>query len=143
MTIERTFSIVKPDGVAKNLIGEVYGRFEKSGLRVIASRMLHLTLEQAEEFYAVHKNRPFFNDLVDYMTSGPVVVQVLEGEDAIQRNREIMGATNPADAEAGTIRADFAASIEENMVHGSDGPDTAREEIRFFFDADQICPRNR
>lgn len=143
MTIERTFSIVKPDGVAKNLIGEVYGRFEKSGLRVIASRMLHLTLEQAEEFYAVHKNRPFFNDLVDYMTSGPVVVQVLEGEDAIQRNREIMGATNPADAEAGTIRADFAASIEENMVHGSDGPDTAREEIRFFFDEDQICPRNR
>ncbi len=143
MTIERTFSIVKPDGVAKNLIGEVYGRFEKSGLRVIASRMLHLTLEQAEEFYAVHKNRPFFNDLVDYMTSGPVVVQVLEGEDAIQRNREIMGATNPADAEAGTIRADFAASIEENIVHGSDGPDTAREEIRFFFDADQICPRNR
>lgn len=143
MTIERTFSIVKPDGVAKNLIGEVYGRFEKSGLRVIASRMLHLTLEQAEEFYAVHKNRPFFNDLVDYMTSGPVVVQVLEGEDAIQRNREIMGATNPADAEAGTIRADFAASIEENIVHGSDGPDTAREEIRFFFDEDQICPRNR
>lgn len=143
MTIERTFSIVKPDGVAKNLIGEVYSRFEKSGLRVIASRMLHLTLEQAEEFYAVHKNRPFFNDLVDYMTSGPVVVQVLEGEDAIQRNREIMGATNPADAEAGTIRADFAASIEENIVHGSDGPDTAREEIRFFFDEDQICPRNR
>ena len=143
MTIERTFSIVKPDGVAKNLIGEVYRRFENSGLRVIASRMLHLTREQAEGFYAVHRDRPFFNDLVSYMISGPVVVQVLEGEDAIQRNREIMGATNPADAEAGSIRADFATNIEENIVHGSDGPDTAREEIGFFFDEDQICPRNR
>ena len=143
MTIERTFSIVKPDGVAKNLIGEVYRRFENSGLRVIASRMLHLTREQAEGFYAVHRDRPFFNDLVSYMISGPVVVQVLEGEDAIQRNREIMGATNPADAEAGSIRADFATGIEENIVHGSDGPDTAREEIGFFFDEDQICSRNR
>ncbi len=141
MAIERTFSIVKPDGVKKNLIGEVYGRFEKAGLRIIASRMLHLSLEQARDFYAVHKERPFFNDLVDYMTSGPVVVQVLEGEDAIQRNREIMGATNPAEADPGTIRADFAESIEENVVHGSDGPDTAREEIRFFFEENDICSR--
>ena len=143
MAIERTFSIVKPDGVEKNLIGEVYRRFEQAGLRIIASRMLHLTREQAEEFYAVHKERPFYNDLVAYMTSGPVVVQTLEGEDAIQRNREIMGATNPADAEPGTIRADFAASIEANVVHGSDGPDTARDEINFFFAEDEICPRTR
>jgi len=143
MAIERTFSIVKPDGVEKNLIGEVYRRFEQAGLRIIASRMLHLTREQAEGFYAVHKERPFYNDLVAYMTSGPVVVQTLEGEDAIQRNREIMGATNPADAEPGTIRADFAASIEENVVHGSDGADTARDEINFFFAEDEICPRTR
>ena len=143
MAIERTFSIVKPDGVEKNLIGEVYGRFEKAGLMIVASRMSHLTREQAEGFYAVHKERPFYNDLVAYMTSGPVVVQVLEGENAVQRNREIMGATNPADAEPGTIRADFAASIEENIVHGSDGQDTAREEIDFFFSADDICPRTR
>jgi nucleoside-diphosphate kinase len=143
MAIERTFSIVKPDGVEKNLIGEVYGRFEKAGLMIVASRMLHLTREQAEGFYAVHKERPFYNDLVAYMTSGPVVVQVLEGENAVQRNREIMGATNPADAEPGTIRADFAASIEENIVHGSDGQNTAREEIDFFFSADDICPRTR
>jgi nucleoside-diphosphate kinase len=143
MAIERTFSIVKPDGVEKNLIGEVYRRFEQAGLRIVASRMLRLSREQAEGFYGVHKERPFFNDLVAYMTSGPVVVQVLEGEDAIQRNREIMGATNPADAESGTIRADFAASIEENVVHGSDGPDTAREEISFFFSEDEICPRTR
>jgi len=143
MAIERTFSIVKPDGVEKNLIGEVYRRFEQAGLRIVASRMLRLSREQAEGFYGVHKERPFFNDLVAYMTSGPVVVQVLEGEDAIQRNREIMGATNPADAEPGTIRADFAASIEENVVHGSDGPDTAREEINFFFAEDEICPRTR
>ena len=143
MAIERTFSIVKPDGVEKNLIGEVYGRFEKAGLKIIASRMLHMTHEQAEGFYAVHKERPFYNDLVAYMTSGPVVVQVLEGESAVQRNREIMGATNPSDAGPGTIRADFAASIEENVVHGSDGQDTAREEIDFFFSADDICPRTR
>jgi len=143
MAIERTFSIVKPDGVEKNLIGEVYRRFEQAGLRIIASRMLHLTREQAEGFYAVHEERPFYNDLVAYMTSGPVVVQTLEGEDAIQRNREIMGATNPADAEPGTIRADFAASIEENVVHGSDGADTARDEINFFFAEDEICPRTR
>ncbi len=143
MSIERTFSIVKPDGVEKNLIGEVYSRFEKAGLSIVAARMVHLTRQQAEGFYAVHKERPFYNDLVSYMTSGPVVVQVLEGEDAIQRNREIMGVTNPADADPGTIRADFAASIEENVVHGSDGSDTAREEISFFFSEDQVCPRTR
>ena len=143
MTIERTFSIVKPDGVEKNLIGEVYRRFEQAGLQIVASRMLHLTREQAEGFYAVHKERPFFNDLVSYMISGPVMVQVLEGESAIQKNREIMGATNPADADPGTIRKDFAASIEENVVHGSDGPDTAAEEISYFFSDDQICPRTR
>jgi nucleoside-diphosphate kinase len=143
MAIERTFSIVKPDGVEKNLIGEVYRRFEEAGLSIVASRMLHLTREQAEGFYAVHSARPFYNDLVSYMTSGPVMVQALEGEHAIAKNREIMGATNPADADPGTIRADFAASIEENVVHGSDGPDTAREEIAFFFAADQICPRTR
>ena len=143
MAIERTFSIVKPDGVEKNLIGEVYRRFEEAGLSIIAARMLHLTREQAEGFYAVHKERPFYNDLVSYMTSGPVMVQALEGENAIAKNREVMGATNPADADPGTIRADFAASIEENVVHGSDGPDTAREEIAFFFSADQVCPRTR
>jgi nucleoside-diphosphate kinase len=143
MAIERTFSIIKPDGVEKNLIGEVYRRFEEAGLSIVASRMLHLTREQAEGFYTVHSERPFYNDLVSYMTSGPVMVQALEGEHAIAKNREIMGATNPADADPGTIRADFAASIEENVVHGSDGPDTAREEIAFFFAADQICPRTR
>jgi len=143
MTIERTFSIVKPDGVEKNLIGEVYRRFEQAGLQIVASRMLQLSREQAEGFYAVHSERPFFNDLVSYMISGPVMVQVLEGESAIQKNREIMGATNPADADPGTIRKDFAASIEENVVHGSDGPDTAAEEISYFFSDDQICPRTR
>ena len=143
MTIERTFSIIKPDGVEKNLIGEIYKRFEAAGLQIIAARMIQLTKAQAEGFYAVHKERPFYNDLVSYMTSGPVVVQALEGENAIQQNRTLMGATNPADADAGTIRADFAASIEENVVHGSDGPDTAREEIAHFFSADEICPRTR
>jgi nucleoside-diphosphate kinase len=143
MTIERTFSIIKPDGVQKNLIGEISSRFEKSGLQIVASRMVHLSREQAEGFYAVHSERPFYKDLVSYMISGPVVVQVLEGENAILKNREIMGATNPADADAGTIRADFAASIEENAVHGSDGPDTAREEISYFFSEDEICPRTR
>jgi nucleoside-diphosphate kinase len=143
MAIERTFSIVKPDGVEKNLIGEVYRRFERAGLSIVAARMLHLTREQAEGFYAVHKERPFYADLVNYMTSGPVMVQVLEGENAIAKNREVMGATNPADADPGTIRADFAASIEENVVHGSDGPETAREEIAFFFAEDDICPRTR
>ena len=142
MAIERTFSIIKPDGVEKNLIGEIYKRFESAGLQIIGSRMVHLTQAQAEGFYAVHKERPFYNDLVSYMTSGPVVVQVLEGENAIQQNRTLMGATNPDDADAGTIRADFAASIEENVVHGSDGPDTAAEEIEFFF-ADGLCPRTR
>ena len=143
MAVERTLSIVKPDGVEKNLIGEVYRRFEKGGLRIIAAKMLRLTKEQAEGFYAVHRERPFFKDLVTYMTSGPVVVQVLEGENAIARNREIMGATNPADADPGTIRADFASSIEQNVVHGSDGAATAATEIAYFFDEDEICPRAR
>jgi nucleoside-diphosphate kinase len=143
MAVERTLSIIKPDGVEKNLIGEIYRRFEKAGLRIVAARMLHLTREQAEGFYAVHSERPFFADLVSYMISGPVVVQVLEGEDAIAKNREIMGATNPADAAPGTIRADFAASIEENVVHGSDGPDTAAVEIAWFFKEAEICPRTR
>jgi len=143
MAVERTLSIIKPDGVEKNLIGEVYKRFEQAGLQIIAAKMLHLSKAQAEGFYAVHKERPFFADLVKYMTSGPVVVQVLEGESAIDKNREIMGATNPADAAPGTLRADFAASIEENIVHGSDGPDTAAVEIAYFFDEGEICPRTR
>jgi len=140
---ERTLSIIKPDAVAKNVIGEIYSRFEKGGLRIVAARMLHLTREQAEGFYAVHKERPFFRDLVEFMISGPVMVQVLEGETAITRNREIMGATNPKDAAPGTIRADFATSIDENAVHGSDGPDTARNEIAFFFGGTGICSRTR
>ena len=143
MTVERTLSIVKPDGVQKNLIGEVYRRFEAGGLQIIAAKMIHLSQEQAEGFYAVHKERPFYADLVSYMTSGPVVVQVLEGEGAISKNREIMGATNPSDADPGTIRADFADSIEENVVHGSDAPETAAQEISFFFDGVEICPRTR
>lgn len=143
MAIERTLSIVKPDGVQKNVIGEIYRRFETAGLQIVAARMLHLTREQAGGFYAVHRERPFYGDLVEYMTSGPVVVQVLEGEDAIARNREIMGATDPAQADPGTIRADFAESIEQNVVHGSDGSETARQEIAFFFADDQICPRTR
>lgn len=143
MAVERTFSIVKPDAVAKNHIGDIYSRFEKGGLRIIASKMLHLSKEQAEGFYAVHKERPFFNDLVQFMTSGPVMVQVLEGENAIARNRELMGATNPQQADAGTIRADFAQTVDENAVHGSDGPDTAKQEIAFFFTEDEICARTR
>lgn len=143
MAVERTLSIVKPDGVQKNLIGEVYGRFEQAGLRIVAAKMMRLRRDQAEGFYAVHRERPFFNDLVEYMTSGPVVVQVLEGEDAIQKNRDLMGATNPKDAAPGTIRADYATSIEENVVHGSDGPDTAKAEIAFFFAEADICPRTR
>ena len=143
MTIERTFSIVKPDGVEKNLIGEVYRRFEQAGLQIVAAKMLHMTREQAEGFYAVHRERPFYGDLVSYMISGPVMIQVLEGENAIATNREVMGATNPADADPGTIRKDFATSIEENVVHGSDGPDTARQEIAFFFGEEEICPRTR
>ena len=142
MSVEQTLSIIKPDGVQKNLIGEIYGRFEKAGLRIVAARMVQLSKERAEDFYAVHKERPFYNDLVRYMTSGPVMVQALEGENAINRNREIMGATNPAEAEKGTIRADFAESIEENIVHGSDGAATAAQEIAFFFGDDGICPRS-
>ncbi|MDE0754858.1 MAG: nucleoside-diphosphate kinase [Woeseiaceae bacterium] len=143
MSVERTLSIIKPDGVEKNLIGEIYGRFEKAGLEIVAARMLHLSQEQAEGFYAVHKERPFYNDLVNYMRSGPVVVQVLEGESAVSKHREILGATNPDDADPGTIRKDFAASIEENVVHGSDGTDTAAEEIAFFFGDHGVCPRTR
>ncbi len=143
MAVERTISIIKPDAVAKNVIGEIYSRFEKAGLKIVAAKMMHLSKEQAEGFYAVHKERPFFNDLVSFMTSGPVMVQVLEGEGAIAKNREVMGATNPADAAPGTIRADFAESIDENAVHGSDAPETAAVEIAYFFKAEEICPRTR
>jgi nucleoside-diphosphate kinase len=133
MAVERTLSIVKPDAVAKNIIGEIYKRFEDAGLRIVAQRRIRLTTEQAQAFYAVHKERPFYNDLVSFMTSGPVVVQVLEGENAIEKNREVMGATDPAKADQGTIRADFAKNIEANSVHGSDSPANAQAEIRFFF----------
>ena len=143
MSVEQTLSIIKPDGVQKNLIGEIYGRFEKAGLEIVAARMMHLTKDQAQGFYAVHKDRPFFNDLVSYMTSGPVIVQVLLGENDIETNRDIMGATNPAAADPGTLRADFADSIEENIVHGSDGADTAADEIAFFFGDDGVHPRTR
>lgn len=142
MAIERTFSIIKPDAVAKNHIGDIYQRFEQGGLRIIAARMLHLSREQASAFYAVHQARPFFGELVDFMTSGPIMVQVLEGENAIARNRELMGATDPAKAAPGTIRADFAQEVTENAVHGSDGPDTAAVEIAFFF-SEGICERTR
>ena len=142
MAVERTISIIKPDAVAKNVIGDIYSRFEQSGLRVVAARMLHLSREQAGEFYAVHKERPFYKDLIDFMTSGPVMVQVLEGEDAIAKNRELMGATNPKDAAPGTIRADHAQTVDENAVHGSDGPDTAKVEIAFFF-PEGVCERTR
>ncbi len=143
MAVERTLSIVKPDAVAKNKIGEVIRRFEQAGLRVVAARMLHLTREQAQGFYAVHKTRPFYNDLVKFMTSGPVLMQVLEGENAIAKNREVMGATDPKQAAPGTIRADLASNVEENAVHGSDAPETARTEIDFFFRDSEICPRTR
>ncbi len=143
MAIERTLSIIKPDGVAKNVIGEIYSRFEKGGLRIVAAKMVHLSEARAQQFYAVHKERPFYNDLVAFMTSGPVMVQVLEGDNAIARNREIMGATNPKDAEPGTIRADFAETVDENAVHGSDAAETAKQEITFFFQDDEICPRTR
>ena len=143
MAIERTFSIIKPDAVAKNVIGEIVSRFENNGLQVIASKMLHLSKEQAEGFYAVHAERPFYNDLVQFMISGPVVVQVLEGENAIMKNRELMGATNPAEAAAGTIRADFAKTVDENAVHGSDAPETAAVEIKYFFSDEELCPRTR
>ncbi|PPD37265.1 MAG: nucleoside-diphosphate kinase, partial [Methylomonas sp.] len=136
-------SIIKPDAVAKNVIGEIVSRFEKNGLRVVASKMLQLSQEQAEGFYAVHKERPFFNDLVKFMISGPIVAQVLEGENAVVKNRELMGATNPKDAAPGTLRADFAVSIDENAVHGSDGPDTAAQEIAYFFSSDELCDRIR
>ena len=141
--MERTLSIIKPDAVAKNVIGKIYSRFEKAGLRIVAARMMQLSRSQAESFYAVHKERPFYKDLVAFMTSGPVMVQVLEGENAIATNREIMGATNPSQAAAGTIRADFAENVEENAVHGSDGPETAKTEISFFFKTDEICARLR
>ncbi len=133
MAIERTLSIIKPDATRRNLTGDINARFEKAGLRIIAQRRIHLTQAQAETFYGVHKERPFFNDLCSFMTSGPVVVQVLEGEDAITQNRKVMGATNPAEADDGTIRKDFAESIEANSVHGSDAPETAKDEIAFFF----------
>jgi nucleoside-diphosphate kinase len=141
MALERTLSIVKPDGVAGNLIGEVYRRFESQGLTIVAARMLRLSQQQAELFYEVHRERPFYQDLVRYMTSGPVIAQVLEGDNAVARHREIMGATDPKKAAAGTIRADLAKSIEQNVVHGSDAPDTAAREISFFFSTTEICPR--
>ncbi|HJO36768.1 MAG: nucleoside-diphosphate kinase [Pseudomonadota bacterium] len=142
MAIERTLSIVKPDAVAKNVIGQIYSRFEEAGLRLVAARMMQLSRQQAEGFYAEHAGRPFFNDLVGFMTSGPVVVQVLEGEGAIARNRELMGATNPKEAAAGTIRADFAETIDANAVHGSDSPASAEREIAYFFAAAELCPRS-
>jgi len=143
MAIERTLSIIKPDAVAKNVIGEIYSRFEKGGLRIVAAKMLHLSREQAEGFYAVHKERRFFKDLVDFMISGPVMVQALEGEGAVAKNRDIMGATNPKNAAAGTIRADFAANIDENAVHGSDAAETAAVEIAYFFKPEELCARTR
>ena len=138
MALERTFSIIKPDATKRNLTGKIIDRFESNGLRIVASKRIHMTREQAGEFYGVHKERPFYNDLVDFMISGPVVVQVFEGENAIAKNREIMGATNPAEAAEGTIRKDFAESIDANSVHGSDAPETAAEEIKFFFTDDEL-----
>jgi len=143
MQIERTFSIIKPDAVGKNLIGKITERFEENNLKIVASKMVHLTKEKAEGFYAIHKGKPFFSKLVEFMTSGPVIVQVLEGENAILKNREIMGATNPEEAEVGTIRKDFATSIDENAVHGSDAPETAKVEISYFFSDDEIHKRTR
>jgi len=141
MAVERTLSIIKPDAVAKNVIGEIYTRFERAGLRIVAARMMHLDQARAEGFYAVHRGRPFFADLVTFMSSGPVMVQVLEGEDAIRKHREIMGATNPREAAAGTLRHDYAESIDANACHGSDGPDTAAQEISYFFSDDELCGR--
>ena len=143
MAVERTISIIKPDAVAKNVIGEIYARFEKAGLRVVAAKMKHLSQSEAEGFYAVHRERPFFADLVSFMTSGPVMIQVLEGENAVSANRDLMGATNPKDAAAGTIRADFAETIDENAVHGSDSAENAAIEIAYFFSATELCPRTR
>ncbi|MEG3640183.1 nucleoside-diphosphate kinase [Magnetococcus sp. PR-3] len=141
MAIERTFSIIKPDAVAKNVIGEIQSRFEKAGLRIVAAKMIRMTPAVAGKFYEVHKERPFYNDLCAYMSSGPVVVQVLEGEGAILKNREVMGATNPKEAAAGTIRADFAESIDANAVHGSDAPETAAQEMAYFFSGTELCDR--
>lgn len=143
MAQERTLSIIKPDAVSKNNIGAIISRFEKGGLTVVAAKMIHLTPDQAKTFYAVHKERPFFKDLVQFISSGPVLVMCLEGKDAIKKNRDIMGATNPKDAAPGTIRADFASSIDANAVHGSDAPETARNEIAFFFSTKEICPRTK
>ena len=144
MAIEQTLSIIKPDGVAKNLIGEIYRRFEKAGLKIVAAQMLHMSRQQAEKFYEIHKSRPFFNDLVTFMISGPVMVQVLEGDNAVAKNRELMGATNPKDAAPGTIRKDFAQTVDENVVHGSDSAQNAKTEIEFFFSgAVKVCPRTR
>ncbi|EKF75680.1 nucleoside-diphosphate kinase [Alcanivorax hongdengensis A-11-3] len=143
MAVERTLSIIKPDAVAKNVIGEIVSRFEKADLKVVAMKMVHLSDEQAGGFYAEHKERPFFKDLVSFMTSGPVIVQVLEGEDAVAKNRDLMGATNPKDAAAGTIRADFAETIDENAVHGSDSTESAAREVAYFFADDELCPRTR
>ncbi|MAC45259.1 MAG: nucleoside-diphosphate kinase [Oceanospirillum sp.] len=141
MAVERTLSIIKPDAVAKNVVGQIIARFENAGLQVVAAKMVHLSQEQAEGFYAEHKERPFFGDLVAFMTSGPVVVQVLEGENAITQNRDLMGATNPQEAAEGTIRRDFAESIDANAVHGSDSPASAEREVAYFFNAEEICPR--
>ena len=143
MAVERTISIIKPDAVAKNVIGKIYSRFEEADLKIVAAKMMHLSTAQAEGFYAVHRERPFFRDLVDFMTSGPVMIQVLEGEDAVAKNRELMGATNPAEAEEGTIRADFAETIDENAVHGSDSLENAAIEIAYFFSTLELCPRTR
>lgn len=141
MALEQTLSIIKPDAVGSNNIGDILARFEKAGLKIVATKMLRLSKEQAQSFYAIHAHRPFFQELVDFVTSGPVVVSVLEGEDAINKNRELMGATNPAEAAPGTIRADFAKSIDANAVHGSDGPETAKTEVPFFFKQSEIFPR--
>jgi len=141
MALERTLSIIKPDAVAKNVIGEIYTRFEKAGLKVVAAKMKHLSQREAEGFYAVHRERPFFKPLVDFMVSGPVMIQVLEGDGAIAKNRDLMGATDPKKAAAGTIRADFATSIDANAVHGSDAPETAKVEIGYFFSETELCPR--
>ena len=143
MAIERTISIIKPDAVGKSVIGEIYSRFEKGGLNIIAAKMKHLSKADAEGFYAIHKDRPFFADLVEFMTSGPVIIQLLEGENAVAKHRDLMGATNPAEADAGTIRADFAQSIDENAVHGSDSAENAKIEMDYFFSSDEICPRTR
>lgn len=142
MPVQRTLSIIKPDAVGRNLIGAICARFEQAGLAIVAARMMHLTREQAEGFYAVHRERPFFKELVEFMRSGPILVLILEGESAVRKNREIMGATNPAEASAGTIRHDYAETIDANAVHGSDAPETAQQEIEFFFEQDEIFPRN-